>query len=414
MSTEQTTTGTNGHATGRAPRAASTVRWLPAADLPDSLAGAVVPDDAADVDEAPIWGAEGMPNPDALEKAVDRAKRTVALQSSPELTEAKSPADLAEDIASRRRIRSTERLAEEEDAAAEVAERRAEIAHRHAMAEIERQHAAEVAKARTKAEQLANPWHQVVRIHRGLRWVPMLGVVPALFALVVGAVNVGAQLHRIFPDTPFISWVVDPMITLLLIAVGGAHLYGAARVDGKNVFRWVEFVGFALTSSAAVGLHYVPGPTPDAAASSGTGPLIWLAVPVCLGMSMWAAPVLRERMEHRLEEAHQKARKNAPHEGATEGSTEVLPTLSDLHGKNREEASPRAARKKGREEVTAVLAGPRRKTKADHRKSLAALVEAGEINPRDEGITNAVARRLGCRWGVADELLAEYRTAGER
>lgn len=349
-----------------------------------------------------------MPDPDALAAAVDRARRTVALQSTPELTEAMSPADIAEDIASRRRIRSAERVAEEEDAAAKVAERRAEIAHRHAMAEIERQHAAEIAKARAKAEQLANPWHQVVRIHRGLRWVPLLGVVPALFALVVGAVNVGAQLHRVFPDTPFISWVVDPMITLLLIAVGGAHLYGAARVDGKNVFRWVEFVGFTLTSAAAVGLHYVPGPTPGAAASSGTGPLIWLAVPVCLGMSMWAAPVLRERMERRLEEAHQKARKNAPEEV----SEEVLPTPSDLHGKNPEEPSSLPARKKQREEVTATLPSPRRKTKDEHRKALRKLVDAGEVDPTQEGITNTVAKRLGCRWGIADELLAEYRKGG--
>lgn len=400
MSTEQTTNGHDVTSNG------STVRWMAATDVPAYLGRAVVPTPA--VDETEIWGDE-MPDPDALAAAVDRARRTVALQDVDELVQAKSPADLAEDIASRRRIRSTERVAEEEDAAAEVAERRAEIAHRHAMARIARDHAEAVAKARTTAEQLANPWHAVVRVHRGLRWVPLLGVVPALFALVIGAANVGTQLHRIFPDTPLVSWAVDPMITLLLVAIGGAHLYGAARDEnGRNVFAWIEAIGFVLTSVAAVGLHYVDGPGENGAGATGTGPLIWLAVPVCLGLSMVAAPRLRERMEKRLEQAHEKARKTS--------SEEVLPTPSDLHGKNPGETSSEEGRKTSsrssraarRNEVTAPIPAPQKRTREDHRKRLAALVAAGEIDPETVHV-NTVAKTVRCQWGTARDLLvSEY------
>ena len=121
MNTEQNTdVQANGHdhggTNGKPLRPSPAYQWLPAADLPDHLSGAVIPTPPTeDVDETPIWGGDTrMPDPDALERAVERARRTVALQTAPELVEAKSPADLAADLDSRRRVRDDERVADEE------------------------------------------------------------------------------------------------------------------------------------------------------------------------------------------------------------------------------------------------------------------------------------------------------------
>lgn len=414
MSTEQNiNTATNGHDHGGSN---GTVRWLAAhelSDLPTHLAGGLVA--SQEPDETPIWGDDTrMPDPDALERAVERARRTVALQTTPELAEAKSPADLAADLDSRRRVRDDERVVAEEAARARVAERRAEIAHRAGMAKLEREHAAAIARARFQAEKVASPWNEVVRVARGSWWVPLAGFVPAVFALVLGAVNIGTQLRRIFPEIPpAVVWLVDPMVTLLIIAISGAHYYGASRNNAnKNVFLWIEGAAFLLTSAAAVGLHYVPTPADGSAASApvhdlGVEPLFWLCVPVMLGLSMAAAPLLRARMVTRLNEAHEAARRERP-EAAGESLPEVCPTPSDQHGENPDEGSGANPGEGVGERSGEVFPDPDRESLDSIRARLRALAAAGEVDPHRASV-NATRKALGVRPERAEEaLIAEY------
>ena len=94
------TTTHNHEPAGDTVRSATAVRWMRPADLPAHLGDALVP--AESIDEAPIWGAQ-MPDPDALEAAVQRAERTVGLQDTDALARAKSPADLEKDLAAARK-----------------------------------------------------------------------------------------------------------------------------------------------------------------------------------------------------------------------------------------------------------------------------------------------------------------------
>src|SRR5690606_7690934 len=163
MITDQSTNGhDHGGTNGRVLRPSPAYQWLPAADLPDHLAGAVVPSGEG-VDETPIWGKE-MPDPDALEKAVERAKRTVVLQDTEALMQAKSPADLAADLDAEREVRDLERTRNLSRRRAEVEEAEAEDQHRARLARLSRAAKEAAAEAQQEAEKIANPWHEVVRV----------------------------------------------------------------------------------------------------------------------------------------------------------------------------------------------------------------------------------------------------------
>ena len=331
MSTEQNiNTATNGHdhggTNGRVLRPSPAYQWLPAADLPDHLAGAVVPSGEG-VDETPIWGKE-MPDPDALEKAVERAKRTVVLQDTEALMQAKSPADLAADLDAEREVRDLERTRNLNRRRAEVEEAEAEDQHRARLARLSRAAKEAAAEAQQEAEKIANPWHEVVRVWRARKWLPLLGTVPAVFSLIAGAVNVGSQLDRIFPGVPLIPWVVDPIISILIVVVGATHLYGNASEGRGREWVAIEAFLFVLTGAAAVGLHYVDGPGEDAsgAAFGDVGPLIWLFVPIGLGASMWIVPKVRAKLSADLVRASAEATKTV----SGTNSSEVRPTPSDL------------------------------------------------------------------------------------
>lgn len=406
------TTTNNYEPAGDTVRSATAVRWMRPADLPAHLGDALVP--AEGVDEAPIWGAQ-MPDPDALEAAVQRAERTVGLQDTDALARAKSPADLEKDLAAARIKRDLRRDVELEQAKARIAEEQAAARHAQRLAELRRKAAEAAAEARAEAEKVANPWHEVVRVWRARTWLPLFGAIPAVFSLVAGAVNVGSQLHRIFPGVPLISWVIDPIISVLIVVIGAAHLYEATTTrDGRPVFRWVEVFLFALTSVAAVGLHYVDGPGDDAAGAAwgDVGPLIWLAVPIGLGVSMWAVPKLRTNLTERLRTVERQARAQETEEARKTSSDGVLPTPSDLHGKNPDKSSSRAARRKQREEVTATIPAPSRTSLESHRATLRDLASRGEIDPATTPV-NTVAKRLGCRWERARDLLAELATENQ-
>src|SRR5690606_36513836 len=144
-------------------------------------------------------------------------------------------------------------------------EAEAEDQHRARLARLSRAAKEEAAEARQEDEKIANPWHEVVRCWRARKWLPLADTVPALFSLTAGAINVGVEMTRIFPDHPLISWMVDPILSILIVVLGATHLYGSAQARRSREFLAIEAALFLLTGTAAVGLHYVHGPTPESA-----------------------------------------------------------------------------------------------------------------------------------------------------
>lgn len=394
---------TNGHDHGGTN---GTVRWLAAhelSDLPAHLSGGLVA--SQEPDETPIWGSE-MPDPDALAAAVDRAKRTVALQGVDELMQAKSPADIAKDLEAEREVRDLERERMLNRRRAEVEEAEAEDQHQARLARLARAAKEEAAEAQQEAEKIANPWHEVVRTWRARRWWPLAGTIPALFSLIAGAVNVGSQLDRIFPGVPFISWMVDPIISILIVVVGATHLYGSASAGRGREWVAIEVFLFALTGAAAVGLHYVDGPTPESAGAQwgDVGPWIWLFVPIGLGASMWIVPRVRAKLSDDLVQASAEAAKTS----SGTNFDRVRPTPSDLHGTNRDEGVGTNSGTNGGTSSPEFVPDPERESLDSIRARLRALVEEGRIDPKTVSV-NAAREALGVRRERAeDALIAEY------
>lgn len=410
MSTEHVQTNGHDHGgtNGKTLRPSPAYRWIPAGDLPDHLSGAVIPTPPTEeVDETPIWGDDTrMPDPDALAAAVDRAKRTVALQGVDELMQAKSPADLAKDLEAEREVRDLERKRKLNRRRAEIEEAEAEDQHQARLARLARAAKEQAAEARQEAEKIANPWHEVVRTWRARKWWPLAGTIPALFSLIAGAVNVGSQLDRIFPGVPFISWMVDPIISILIVVVGATHLYGSASEGRGREWVAIEAFLFTLTGAAAVGLHYVDGPGEDAAGAQwgDVAPLIWLFVPIGLGASMWIVPKVRAKLSNDLVQASAEAERRS----SGTNSSQVRPTPSDLHRTNSDEGVGTNGGTNSGTNSSAFVPDPERESLDSIRARLRALVEAGEFDPHRVSV-NAAREALGVRRERAEEaLIAEY------
>src|SRR5690606_38541233 len=106
MSTEQNiNTATNGHdhgTNGTTLRPSPAYQWLPAADLPDHLSGAVIPTPPTeDVDTSEVWEKGQQLDPAAARAAFEQARVMAQLQEeySGDIESALSPEDLAKDDA---------------------------------------------------------------------------------------------------------------------------------------------------------------------------------------------------------------------------------------------------------------------------------------------------------------------------
>lgn len=414
MSTEQNTdVQTNGHdhgsTNGKPLRPSPAYQWLPAADLPDHLSGAVIPTPPTEeVDETPIWGDEA-PDPDALEKAVDRARRTVQLQNDDALRLAKTPSDIAADLDAERVKRDLRRELDLERSKAAIKAARDTADHERDMRRLRMQAAARVARSRERAQQAADPSTDVVRLDRG-RWIaPAIAMVPGVLAIIGGAINVGSELTRLFPHTPVVPWIVEPVLTLGIVAIMYMQWIGAAPTvtsgaKSRSPYVLAEVVLFVLTAGLAVGLHYVPGPDGQATSS---GALFWLVIPVGLAMSMYLVPKLRadatERFLAAAERADEVLRKLAD-----EAWDELRPTPSDLHGTNSGEGAGTNANEGSGTNANALVPDPDRESLDSIRARLRALVEAGEVDPNTVSV-NAARGALGVRRERAEEaLIAEY------
>lgn len=306
-------------------------------------------------DEVLLWGAGNMPAPMALQAAVSRARQAVALQESDELRLAKSPEDVREDLSQARRHRDAYRAYEDRVYRDRLAELDAGRAHARVLAKHERKRNEDAAEAGQRLAQLLDPTAALIRLQRARRWAPRVALLPAVFAVAAGAVNVGTQLSRINPATAWVNWAIEPLFTLPILAILIAQIAGAipsvaealTGVDTPtkafhavlgNQYARVEAGLFLVAVALNVGLHFA-GPGADGS----SGSWVWMVVPAGLVVSMYLVPKLLSDLTAKF-----VAAKSTLPQPVTPGVTPV--TYSDNPA-----APPRLGNPSRVEEITAEL-----------------------------------------------------------
>ncbi|WP_335992293.1 hypothetical protein [Glycomyces sp. MUSA5-2] len=282
-----------------------------------------------------------QPNPVAMRLARRRAEATSAADVDV-LAEAISEPEAREIIHRAADLRAVERELD-----AKVDRRRAELASEGARAQAE--HDAKLADARRRREnrrvaalerrdRALDPTSRIVRLAAAERWVPAIALLPAVLAALLGAVNVGVSLDHLSPGTRLINWMVEPLVTLPVIAILVAQILGAIGEGEANPFRRLErglvFVALVLN----VGLHvYIEGAlTPSA--------LVWAIVPAGLAISANLVPRLIRALREALAKASveptaagSKTFRTAP--AAVAGAVESTRTVGVLDQVTTESAS---------------------------------------------------------------------------
>lgn len=364
--------------------------------------------------DAEIWGGD-TPDPQGMAAALTRARRVVALQDAPELREAKSPADVQADVESERQRRNGERELGQRVTQVRQDERRQEIEHASRLAGWERKRSESEAATEFELRRVTNPVTQLTTLRKARAWAPAVALIPAVFAVAAGAYNVGAGLTGISPGTAWINWLIEPLVTVPIVAILIAQIAGAVPAVAEaanpwaslksNTYARVEAVLFVVAAGLNVGVHLV-GSGADRAMAA-----VWLVVPFGLAVSMYLAPKLRADLTARFVAASQTVHASEGDLGASSepSSAQVVSTLDDQRGKK----PTSSAEKKASGGVSArVHRGPAKKSVADHEKAFAAAVSAGELDPNEVSV-NQVKNHLRCQWGTADQILSRYRGGGQ-
>lgn len=414
MSTEQNTeqVQTNGHggANGRRVlRPSPAYQWLPAADLPDRLSGAVIPTPPAEgVDTSEVWQKGQALAPAAARVAFEQAREMAELleEYSEDIESALSPEDLAKDDAARRKIRDARRERETERELDEVKADAARARHEQKIREARQRQAEELATMQLAVVRETNPAHNLAKLNLA-RWLaPTIALTPAAFAAVAEAVNVGTAMHKLSPNTGVINWSLGPLFTVPLIAIMVAQLLGAVPMLGRgergkrNRFVTIELALFAVTVVMNVGPHLLAGDSIESA-------IPWLSVPAGFALSMYLVPALRDYLNNEFVSAAEAAKEWLADSSGT-NADEVRPTPSDLHGTNSGEGAGTNANEGSGTNANEVVPDPDRESLDSIRARLRALVEAGEVDPNTVSV-NAARGALGVRRERAEEaLIAEY------
>ncbi|RRR95553.1 hypothetical protein [Glycomyces terrestris] len=233
-------------------------------------------------------GELARPNPEAAKAAMRRAA-AVSAADIQALAGAISEPEARDIIAQAASQRSVER-----ELGAGVAKLRAQLAaegarrqaeHEARMAEARRRRENRAAAALERRDRALDPTTRVVRLAAAERWVPWIATLPAFLAAGLGAVNVGVSLDVLSPGTQLINWMVEPLLTLPVVAILIAQILGAVGEGDANPYRSLErglvFVALVLN----VGLHIaVDGLTPAA--------FVWAIVPAGLAISANLVPRL--------------------------------------------------------------------------------------------------------------------------
>jgi len=347
-------------------------------------------------EERRIWGqsqaGDRAPNPGALDAAVRRARQAVALQDDPALLEAKSPEDLQADLSQQRAHRDAERSYQDRVYRDRLAELDAARAHERSLSSQRRKRDERVATAEFRREKVLDPTNTLVLLNWALRLVPWLALVPAVFAVVVGAVNVWSELDRINPATSWVNWAVEPLFTWPLAVILIAQILGAvpkpdlsagARGLAANPYVRLELALVAAGVALNVGLHFV-------SAGSPLGGAVWLFVPAGFAFSGYLIPRLITDIRAAIAEWSENADDTGSHQ----------------RGKKPTKITEKSGENGGETTELGVIREPGQRSKAQAREEFFRALAAGEIDPGAQSI-NDIAKQIGTRWGNAKEFLTE-------
>ncbi|CAM00461.1 hypothetical protein A8924_1527 [Saccharopolyspora erythraea NRRL 2338] len=359
-------------------------------------------------DETAIWGDKHTPDLLGLASAVQTAQAAVRLQGDEALFEALSAGEIqsAQDYA--RRLRADQREHAYQARKALLDDEAARREHEQGMTKRERDDEAATQVARYSYKRLTSPTGDLARLNTARLWVPMLALLPAVFAVILGAANVGVELNRISAGTAWINWVVSPIFTVPVFAILVAQLAGftitapAPTVPFHRApFTWLKVGLLAVEVVLNVAPHYL-----GTGATGTAGALVFGLVPLGLAVSMVAAPKLRAHLTDRFIAAS-KAAWGQP---STQDGKNPASTPSHLHGKNPHPAAGNDGDEASGEAENGFVPEPERKAADDHRAAFWAAVNSGEIDPAQESV-NAIAKKLGTRWATADGFITAWEQA---
>lgn len=288
----------------------------------------IPPVPAAEADDAELWPAVAdrkgknvrsqRPDPAAVDTAIRRAQQMQGFDLS---VLAKTPGhdEIATMTAQGARHRADWRELADREHQHALAQADAQIQHEAQVAERTRRYDNEVADAAERQRTATDPTRALVRLAWAEKWLPLAGLVPAVFAVCAGAVNVFSELGRINPETQWVNWAVEPLFTLPLLVILAAQMLGALPKPDlsaglKAAFRTNRYVGMelGLTGMAIVlnvVLHWLP-------ANHWSGDLVWMVVPAGLGFSAYLVPRLVTDIRQALTEWSASAQSRAA-EGVT-------------------------------------------------------------------------------------------------
>lgn len=282
---------------------APTVRELEPADEDDAEPVVVqveeVDEDDPDADSH-LWpaladekgratGELARPNPEAMRVAMKRAAETSAddvavLAEAISEPEARDIIDLAVELRGVERELGGKVTRRRLELASESARKQAE--HDAHMADVRRRRENRTAAALERRDRALDPTSRIVRLAAAERIIPWIAVLPAALAAVLGAVNVGVQLDALSPGTHVINWLVEPLITLPIIAILIAQILGAVGAGDKNPYQGLEWTLVVVAVALNVGLHALVDGGFTAAAA------VWVIVPGGFAISVHLVPKL--------------------------------------------------------------------------------------------------------------------------
>lgn len=247
------------------------------------------------------------------------AAARVAGQDDPALVEEKTASELAAD----RKVAQIHRkgMRREQRAENKAARRFARRERRtgYEIARLDQRDQLDARKATATRRRLTSPASSLARMHRD-RMLSLLCVsLPAVFGILLGAGNVQAELSQLAEwqrDTPlyWLAFLFEPIVTLPLVGVltyqagsNGRDTAGLGRVE-----KWALLLVAAALNSVP---HLLNGEPRQA--------LVWLLVPVMIGVTLSLLPRLATGYAERLVDARTEAALTAP-VGNLDGDTAKL------------------------------------------------------------------------------------------
>jgi hypothetical protein len=245
-------------------------------------------------------GELARPNPEAMRVAMKRAAATSAddvavLAEAISEPEARDIIDLAVELRGVERELGGKVTRRRLELASESARKQAE--HDAHLADVRRRRENRTAAALERRARALDPTSRIVRLAAAERIVPWIAVLPAALAAVLGAVNVGVQLDALSPGTHVINWLVEPLITLPIVAILIAQILGAVGAGDKNPYRNLEWALVLVAVGLNVGLHALVDGRFTAAAA------VWIIVPGGFAISAHLVPKLIGAVREALADA---------------------------------------------------------------------------------------------------------------